>query len=151
MEGGKWKGESGKWKGNRGLQIALSFTMVSKHQIKTFEDLIVWQKSMQLARDVYRATREGCLAGDWGLRNQIQRAAVSIPSNIAKGFERNSAQELRHFLSIAKGSAGELRTQLTLASNIGYLKTDEARILLDLCIEISRMLEAYKKGVKRKK
>ena len=122
-----------------------------KSEIKHFEDLIVWKKSMVLAEEIYKVTRQGEFVKDWGLRNQIQRAVVSIPSNIAEGFERSSTQELRHYLNIAKGSAGEVRTQLTLARSLGYLQSFQAEILLKLCVEVSRMLEAYKKNVNRKK
>ena len=125
--------------------------MEPKRKIQRFEDLIVWQKSMSLAEEIYRVTKQGEFAKDWGLRNQIQRAAVSIPSNIAEGFERYSAQELRHYLNIAKGSAGELRTQIVLARNLKYLGPLEAEVLLKSCMEISRMLGAYKKRVGRKK
>ena len=113
-----------------------------KSEIKHFEDLIVWKKSMVLAEEIYKVTRQGEFVKDWGLRNQIQRAVVSIPSNIAEGFERSSTQELRHYLNIAKGSAGEVRTQLTLARSLGYLQSFQAEILLKLCVEVSRMLEA---------
>ena len=82
---------------------------------KRFEDLVAWQKARLLANDVYRITREGPLARDFGLRDQMQRAAVSIASNIAEGFERDTIPDFIHFLFIAKGSAGELRTQLYLA------------------------------------
>ena len=106
---------------------------------------------MVLAEEIYRITKVGEFAKDWGLKNQIQRAAVSIPSNIAEGFERYSAQELRQYLNIAKGSAGELRTQIILARNFNYLRPLEAEMLLKLCEEVSRMLGAYRKRVWRKK
>ena len=136
---------------------ALAFLLQSFRFMKTnpkiqyFEDLIVWQKSMVLAEEVYKVTRQGEFAKDWGLRNQIQRAVVSIPSNIAEGFERYSAQELRYFLNIAKGSAGEVRTQLILAHNLGYLQPPQVKILLKQCLEVSRMLAAYKRKVNREK
>jgi len=82
--------------------------MEPKRKIKRFEDLLVWQKAMDLCREIYRVTSLGSFAKDWGLRDQVRRAAVSIPSNIAEGFERHSAQELSHYLNIAKGSAGEV-------------------------------------------
>ena len=106
---------------------------------------------MVLAEEIYKATRQTELARDWGLKDQLRRAAVSIPSNIAEGFERFSAQELKQFLNIAKGSAGEVRTQLLLARNLGYLETARATSLLTLCEEISRMLSAYKRNIQRKK
>jgi four helix bundle protein len=86
--------------------------MTSSSRIQPFEDLIVWQKSMSLTEEIYRATKQGKFAKDWGLNKQIQRAAVSIPSSIAEGFERYGNKEFRQFLLIAKGSAGEVRTHL---------------------------------------
>ena len=86
--------------------------MDSTNKVKRFEDLVVWQKSMALAEEIYRITKSGEFGKDWGLKDQVRKAAVSIPSNIAEGFERYSAQELKQFLNIAKGSAGEVRTQL---------------------------------------
>ena len=125
--------------------------MKTKSEIKHFEDLIVWQKSMVLAEEVYKVIRQGEFAKDWGFRNQIQRTVVSILSNIAEGFERSSTQELRQFLNIAKGSAGEVRTQLTLARSVGFLQPHQVEILLKLSLEVSRMLEANKKNVNREK
>ncbi len=106
---------------------------------------------MVLAEEVYKVIRQGEFAKDWGFRNQIQRTVVSILSNIAEGFERSSTQELRQFLNIAKGSAGEVRTQLTLARSVGFLQPHQAEILLKLSLEVSRMLEANKKNVNREK
>jgi four helix bundle protein len=120
-------------------------------KIKRFEDLIVWQKSMSLAEEVYQATKQEKFAKDWELKKHIQRTAISIPSNIAEGFERYNAQELRQYLAIAKGSAGELRAQIILARNLNYLGSLEAEILIKKCEEISRMLAAYRKKVGRKK
>lgn len=101
---------------------------------------MVWQKSMSLAEEIYQITKQGVFVKDWGLKNQIQRAAVSIPSNIAEGFERYSNKEFRQFLLVAKGSAGELRTHLYLARSIGYVTPMEAELLIKRCIEISRLL-----------
>lgn len=124
--------------------------MTTPSKIQRFEDLVVWQRSISLTGEIHRATKQGEFARDWGLKKQIQRAAVSIPSNIAEGFERYSAQELKHYLNIAKGSAGELRTQIILARNLKYLGPLEADVLMKKCMEISRMLGAYKKRVGRK-
>jgi len=122
--------------------------MKPSHKIEKFEDLIVWQKAMDLCREIYQVTSQGKFYKDWGLRDQIRRASVSIPSNIAEGFERHSDRELRHYLNMAKGSAGEVRTQLTLARNLEYVSPLEAEILLKLCLEVSRMLAGYRKKVK---
>jgi four helix bundle protein len=92
-----------------------------KRLIASFEDMVVWQKSMDLVAEVYKIGREGELARNWGLRDQLQRAAVSIPANIAEGFERQSRKEYHQFITIAQGSAGELRCLLTIVSRLGLL------------------------------
>jgi four helix bundle protein len=90
-----------------------------------FEDLEVWQISMELSIKAYKLTLKSPLEKDYGLRDQIRRSAVSIPSNIAEGDERNSNPDsIRHF-RIAKGSLAEIRTQLKIASEIGYLDKKE--------------------------
>jgi four helix bundle protein len=94
---------------------------VERKKVTTFEDLLVWQKGIALTKRVYLLCGEGRLSRDYGLRDQLQRAAVSIPTNIAEGFERGSRKEYMQFLNIAKGSAGELRSLLRVASEVGYL------------------------------
>ena len=115
--------------------------------VARFEDLRVWQKAMRLCVAVYRATRTGLFARDLGLRDQIQRAAVSVLSNIAEGFDRNSRAEFARFVSIARGSAGEVRAQVYLARELGYLTDEEARELLAMCGEVTRMLVALRKSL----
>src|SRR5437870_4643918 len=92
--------------------------------IQRFEDLIAWQKARRLTAEIYRASGQGRFANDWGLRNQIQRAAVSAMSNIAEGFERRRPSEFHQFLSVAKGSCAELRSQLYVALDVMYLDQD---------------------------
>jgi four helix bundle protein len=89
--------------------------------IKSFEDLMAWQKARQLTKEIYNVCRNGEFQNDIGLRNQICRAAVSIMSNIAEGFERNSNRDFANFLSYAKGSAGEVRCQLFVALDQNYI------------------------------
>jgi len=91
------------------------------NKIERFEDLIAWQKARALTKEIYQMTREGSFARDFGLSGQIQRAAVSIMSNIAEGFERGGRGEFHQFLSTAKGSCAEVRSQLYVAFEIGYL------------------------------
>jgi four helix bundle protein len=86
-----------------------------------FEDLQVWTKSRDLSVAIYRVTETGAFAKDFGLRDQIRRAAVSVMSNIAEGFERYSIPEFQRFLSMARGSASEVRSQLHLARELRYL------------------------------
>jgi four helix bundle protein len=88
-------------------------------KIERFEDLIAWQKARALTVSIYEVTRQTVFAKDYGLCNQIQRATVSIMSNIAEGFERGKRGELHQFLSIAKGSCAEVRSQLYTAFDIG--------------------------------
>lgn len=100
--------------------------------VRRFEDLEVWREARALVHAVYLATQRPAFARDFGLRDQIRRAAVSIPSNVAEGFERGGDREFARFLRIAKGSAGEVRTQLYLAGDLGYLsEADLTRLLAD--------------------
>jgi len=102
-----------------------------------FEGLKVWQRSRELAVRVYRLL-ENCR--DYGLKDQMCRSAVSVASNIAEGAERNSEKEFVRFLRIAKGSAGELRTQVYIAMDIGVLSPDVSRELVRELKEITKML-----------
>ncbi|MEH1863841.1 MAG: four helix bundle protein [Nostoc sp.] len=94
---------------------------MERKKIETFEDLRVWQKSIDLVKEIYLITKDGELNRDFGLRDQLRRASVSIPTNIAEGFERYSRKEYLNFLNIAKGSAGEVRSLLRVALEVGYL------------------------------
>ena len=114
--------------------------------METFEKLEVWRRSKDLAVRICRAMRE---SRDFGFRDQITRAAVSVPSNIAEGVERNSKAEFKHFLGIAKGSAGELRTQITIARELEYLADQEAGEMLGESVEISRMLHGLIRSLKK--
>jgi four helix bundle protein len=94
-------------------------------KIECFEDLIIWQKAVELAKEIYLVTERKGLKTDFGLKNQMRDAAVSISANIAEGFERRSRKEYLNFLNIAKGSAGELRSLLAVAFEVGYLEKSE--------------------------
>ena len=107
---------------------------------KRFEDMEVWQKACRLVCEVYEVTREGELAKDFGLRDQIRRAAVSIPSNVAEGFEQDSDKVFARSLKIAKGSSGELRTQLYIAAKLDYVAGGKVKELVSEAEEISKML-----------
>ena len=115
--------------------------------VDRFEDLIAWQKARQLAREIYKITREGAFARDFGLSGQIQRAAVSIMSNIAEGFERTSYQEFQRFLSIAKGSCGELRAQLYIAMDADYVDEPTFNALISQANEVSRIISGLHASV----
>ncbi|MCW5962024.1 MAG: four helix bundle protein [Pyrinomonadaceae bacterium] len=86
----------------------------NKPKIKCFEDLFIWQKAIEFAKDIYVITARPGICGDFGLRNQMRRSAVSISSKIAEGFERRSGNEYPNFLNFAKGSAGENRSRIAL-------------------------------------
>ena len=105
-----------------------------------FEDLVVWRKGMTLVGDVYRVTRQGELSKDFPLRDQLRRAAISIPANIAEGYERSTRPQYLNFLQIAKGSAGELRCLITLARDLEFMKKEEALSQLKSVEELSRLL-----------
>ena len=105
-----------------------------------FEDIESWQKARRLARRIYELTGNGDFARDFGLRDQIRRAAVSIMSNIAEGFERDSRREFARFLDIARASTGEVRSQLYVACDIGYLDECTFETLKEQCEEIARLL-----------
>ena len=94
---------------------------MSKKPLKVFEDLEIWLEGRKLAVMVYGFTSKGKFAKDFGLKEQIQRASVSVASNIAEGFERKTNKDFVKFLYYAKGSTGEIRTQIHIAKALGYL------------------------------
>ena len=120
--------------------------MSTPSKITRFEDLIVFQKAMALSKEIYRVTSDGRIAKDWGLRDQIRRASVSILSNIAEGFGKYSIQEFKKYLAIANGSSFEVRAQLLLAKELGYLGEMEAEILIRDCIEVSKLIGGLRRG-----
>lgn len=109
-------------------------------KIEKLEDNICWQKGQSLSLDIYRLFRE---CKDYGFKDQICRAAVSIPNNIAEGYERQSNKELKQFLFIAKGSAGEVRSMLYTAKGLAYLSNNDFDDLTRRCMEVSRLLSAF--------
>ena len=108
--------------------------------IKRFEDLEAWKFSRELARDIYRLTKNDGFSTDFGLRNQICRSAVSVMSNVAEGFERDGDKEFINFLSIAKGSAGETRSLLYVALDQDYISESEFELVSARAIENSRVI-----------
>jgi len=112
-----------------------------------FEELAVWQKARELTRQIYDVTGAGDFARDFGLRDQIRRAAVSIMSNIAEGHERGGRAEFHQFLVIAKGSCAEVRSQLYVALDAGYLEKARFEQLKNISEEVGRMLSGIKKAV----
>jgi len=110
--------------------------------IKDYKDLIVWQKAMDLVVEVYALTKLIPKVEMYALSNQIRRAAISIPSNIAEGQARNSTKEFIQFLAIAKGLKAETETQLLLCVKIGYLNEEQIVTAMNTLIEIGKMLNA---------
>lgn len=107
---------------------------------KRFEDIEAWKKARELTGAIYMATGKGAFSKDFGLRDQIQRASVSVMSNIAEGYERDGTKEFIQFLSIAKGSAGEVKSQLYVARDQGYLNKEEFVTLADLTDDTRRLI-----------
>ena len=108
--------------------------------VKSYRDLIVWQKSLDLVDMIYDVTASFPATERYGLTNQLRRAGVSIPSNIAEGHARQSRQEFKRFLSIASGSLAEAETQLIIANRRHYLRSEKLEELMSLSDEISKML-----------
>ena len=119
--------------------------------VKYFEDLDVWKEARRLTNEIYAATRDGAFSKDFGLRDQIQRAAVSIMSNIAEGFERGGNQEFLQFLYIAKRSCGEVRSQLYVALDQGYLRNEQFVPMFNSLRKQSGMLAGLIKYLKGSK
>ncbi len=109
-------------------------------KIERFEDIIAWQKSKKLSLDIYNQFKNN---HDFGFREQIQRASISIMNNIAEGFERNTNRELKNFLYIAKGSCGELRSMLYIALELKYICKNDFEELYTLSLEISKLLSGF--------
>ena len=120
-------------------------------KIEEFEDFIAWQKARELTRAVYESTRQGAFAKDYGLSGQIQRAAVSIMSNIAESFERGNPREFQQFLSIAKASCAEVRSQLYVALDAGYLNEVSFQKLMVLAKETGKVVGGLRVSVERRR
>lgn len=108
--------------------------------IQKFEDLKVWGKAREVNLQIYKLSNKGTFARDFGLRDQVRRASVSVLSNIAEGFERNGNKEFNQFLSIAKASAAEVRAQLYVAKDLEYISDDEFNEVVSGLIAVSKML-----------
>jgi four helix bundle protein len=112
---------------------------------QSYRDLVVWQKSVELAKQLYRLTARFPSEEKFGLISQIRRAAVSVPSNIAEGQARNTTGEFIQFISHAEGSAAEIDTQLFLSAELGFVSLDEAAPLFGLIEEVRRMLNSLRR------
>lgn len=116
--------------------------------MQSYRELIVWQKSIELVTKVYELVKLLPKEEVYALSSQIRRAAVSIPSNIAEGHDRNSDKEFVNFLYIARGSLAELETQIYIAVNLKYFSNEQTNIIFQDCSEIGRMLNALIKKAK---
>jgi four helix bundle protein len=128
---------------------------MSTAKIEKFEDLIAWQKARELTKNIYTLTNQRAFIKDFSLRNQIWRASVSIMSNIAEGFEGGERSEFHQFLVIAKGSCAELRSQLYVSLDVGYIDLATFQTLDALAMETSRVIgglcaAVYKQKMKTK-
>jgi len=118
---------------------------------KSYRDLDVWQKSMRLAKRIYQVTRK--FPGDerFGLTNQLRRAAVSVPSNLAEGHARFGAGEFSRFISIAMGSVAEIETQILLSNDLGYITSEISQEVLGELDAIGKMLRGLAKSIQRRR
>lgn len=117
-------------------------------KFNSFEEIIAWQKARELNTELYLITGQGNFSKDYGLRDQIRRASISITSNIAEGFERETTKEFIRFLYIAKASSGEFRSQLYLATDLKYISNDEYERLNLKVNEISKLISGLIKYLK---
>ena len=122
-----------------------------KERIDKFEDLIAWQKARELTREVYQISRQGTFAKDFGLSGQIQRASVSIMSNIAEGFERGGRSEFHQFLSVAKASCAEVRSLLYVSLDIKYIAKTKFEKILNKAEEVGRVVGGLRAAVAKQK
>ncbi|MGK9452521.1 four helix bundle protein [Acidithiobacillus caldus] len=117
-------------------------------KIENFEDIEAWKKARELAKAIYLLSADGAFSRDFGLRDQIRRAAVSVLSNIAEGFERGGDVEFHRFLAIAKGSAGEVKAQLYIALDVGLINKEQFDELCGLATETASLIGGFMKYLK---
>jgi four helix bundle protein len=119
--------------------------------VRSYQDLVAWQKAMNLVTEIYRVSHKFPREEIFALTNQLRRAAVSVPSNIAEGQGRSSRKEFIYFLGNAKGSISEVETQIIIARNLGYIGEDDLNALLNLAAEVGRILNGLLASLKEKK
>jgi four helix bundle protein len=117
-------------------------------KIEKFEDINAWKKARELTKEIYSLTNNGDFSKDYSLKDQVRRCSVSVSSNIAEGFERQSDKEFARFLSIAKGSCGELRSQIYIALDVNYINKEQAQDIQNKAEEISKMIAGLIKYLK---
>ena len=116
-----------------------------ENKIRSFRDLVVWQKGIELVKEVYKITKSFPKDEQYGLSSQMRRAAVSVPSNISEGHRKRSTKEYKQFLNIALGSCGELETQVVIAKELNYISINEEDFLTERIDHICRMLVSLDK------
>ena len=123
----------------------------SMAKVEQFEDLVAWQKAHELTKQIYSLTNQGPYSKDFGLRDQIRRASVSIMSNLAEGFGRAGRSEFHQFVVITKGSCAEVRSQLYVALDVGYITQEQFDHISALATEVSRILGGLRSSLQRQK
>lgn len=119
-------------------------------KLNSFEEIISWKKARLFNKEIYLATENGMFKKDFDLVRQIRRASISISSNIAEGFERNTDKEFIYFLYVAKASAGEVRSQIYLAFDLNYISEELMKNLLSDVTEISKLIAGFIKYLENK-
>ena len=117
------------------------------NEVKTYKDLIAWQKSIALVTDIYKVTRTFPSDEKFGLTSQLNRAAVSVPSNIAEGWGRETHGNYLQFLRNSRGSLMEIQTQLIIALNLDYINSEQHEIISEKCDEVGRILQGLIKSI----
>jgi len=119
-------------------------------KIKSYRELLIWQKSIQVVTNIYKLTRDFPKEELFGITSKIRRCAISIPSNIAEGFGRNSQGDFKRFLNISLGSTYELQTQIEISQNLEYLNTENYKYLMESCVELEKMMNSLVSKIKAK-
>lgn len=117
-------------------------------EIQRFEEINAWKKARGLVRDIYEVSSSGDFADDWSLKDQIRRAAISVMSNIAEGYGRDSDKEFSRFLNIALGSVTEVKSQLYVARDLGYLEDNEFKTLYKQAEEVAKLTHGFREYLK---
>lgn len=117
-------------------------------KIKSYNDLIVWRKAIELVSDIYKATQKFPKEETYGLTSQIRRCAVSVPSNIAEGQARNTTGEFLQFLGIARGSLAELDTQIIIANKLGFLSDEAVKYFREKIADINKLNNGLMKSIR---
>ncbi len=120
-------------------------------KVERFEDLVAWKRARELTKQIYFLTNKGPFSKDFGLRDQIRRASVSIISNLAEGFERGGRAEFHQFVVIAKGSCAEVRSQLYVALDVGYIRQAQFEEVHKLAEEVSRIIGGLRASIQKQR